>query len=135
MRSIPIEFNTVLALRVRPQERNRTDETRDVDEYVPELLEPGTRYRFKKKGQRVYPIDSSVPLFSIGPGGRFSSQPIAIATIESTTHYDRRREEGLSRGPNQAPDIWTRGVYIVESVIRPGDPGMLEDACMGLVIG
>lgn len=135
MRSISAEFNTVLALRARPQERDCTDGSRNVDEYVPELLEPGTRYRFDKRGQRIYPVESPLPLFKIGPRGKFSSQPLAIVTIESATHYDKRREEGLSRGLNQAPDIWTRGVYIVESVIRPGDPGMLEDACMGLVIG
>ncbi|MEK6859026.1 MAG: hypothetical protein AABX53_03910 [Nanoarchaeota archaeon] len=136
MRSIPIEFNTVLALRARFQGNSRvTNESRDEDEYLPEHLESGNRYRLRKKGQRAYPISVALPLFSIGFDGKFSNQPIAIVAIESATHYDRGQEEGRPRGTNYAPDIWTKGTYIVESIIRKGDWGMLEDACMGLVIG
>jgi hypothetical protein len=100
---IQVEFNPDLALR----KFNTTD--KDPEECVPEKLEQGKEYDFKKKGQRNYWLGGEIPLLTTD-GNQNLSRPLASIIILESTHKKINDE------------IHTVGKYRIIKVLNPESP-------------
>ncbi len=97
---IQVEFNPDLALRDFAEFRERR---RGADECLPDKLDIGKSYVFKKKGQRNYWLLGEIPLLET-KGNQVLSRPLASIRILEAAHYI---EDG---------EVWTRGRYLVTEV-------------------
>lgn len=103
---VPVEFNTVLALRDR---RMSGDVSRATDELLPETLAKGDEHAFTKRGQRIYRLDVEIPLV-VTHGNHDISRPLAAVVILEATHVLR---DGA---------YWTIGRYRITEVFSSDDP-------------
>jgi len=120
MRTTSVEFCSVLALRKSEETRSG----RAQEECLPAKLEPASRHRFDKSGQRVYPIGALIPLFETLGNNRTSRRPLGTAIINEATHYQD------SNG-----SIRTRGTYFVNDVFSDKDPETRNECYTQLVEG
>lgn len=107
MKSTPVEFCSILALRSDSESSNG----RSREECLPTHIEPAERYHFDKAGQRIYPLGSLIPLFETRGNGHIAKRPIGSVIIEEVSHY-----LDLHSG------VRTRGVYKINDVFLDNDP-------------
>ncbi len=102
---IAVEYNPDLALRDIEQFRNGS---RLEDECIPEALEVGKKYPFRKVGQRLYWLYGEIPLLETD--GSTLSLPVASIIILNATH-------SLIDGK-----VCTSGTYEVKEVFTDSTP-------------
>lgn len=102
---ISVEFNPDLALRNLSEFKNNT---RKIEECIPDPLEKNKIYDFLKKEQRNYWLHGELPLIETKGGGELS-EPIASVVILEVTHF---KENG---------EIFTKGKYKVIRIIPKGE--------------
>lgn len=99
---IQVEFNPDLALRAfgTPE--------RTCEECLPERLEQGASYRFKKIGQRNYWLEGEIPLRETKGNGKLSRPLASVIILEETHRLINSR-------------IYTEGLYKIIEVFDPND--------------
>lgn len=101
---IKVEFNPDLALRsIEEFKAGRRAE----DECVPESLEVGKSYRFRKLGQRLYHIGGKTPLL-LTEGEERCTEPLAAVRITEVSHI------------LEGDTVFTVGTYSVDRVLTNG---------------
>lgn len=98
---IQVEFNPDLALRNISEFKNQK---RKLEECIPDNLEEGKIYNFRKEGQRLYWLDGELPLLETRGMGDLSKPKASIVILE-TIH----RKENNS--------IYTNGKYKVIKIL------------------
>lgn len=101
--TIQVEYNPDLAL------RKYATEDRAEAECLPELLTPGKKHPFLKKGQRNYWILGEIPLLETEGDSRLS-RPLASIIILEARHHVRN---GV---------VWTDGLYRIVEVYNTNSP-------------
>lgn len=97
-----MEFNPDLALRDISEFRKGN---RRKEECIPEVIEPGIKYAYLKKGQRNYWLLGEIPLIET-KGQGVLSRPRASIVILTATHILLDKE------------IYTKGTYMVVEVLQ-----------------
>ena len=105
---VPVEFNSVLALR---NHSAASGDERSAMERIPASLVAGSVHEFLKSGQRIYRLDVEIPLVETR-GGHDISRPLASIMIIEATHVLR---DGA---------YWTKGTYRIAEVFDPADPAV-----------
>lgn len=92
-----VEFNTVLAL------RKSGTENREKEECLPEKLETGKVYNFLKEGQRIFALDTEMPLIETKGNQQFEKE-LGVVKVINVEHLIRNNR------------TFTRGQYKIIGV-------------------